>query len=84
MFQGDDGGWLEDPALLDRLVADKLQAEAEALASEGWKWIEVATGLPQGYNHGLRHLAGDPTPMADEESVAHAALLAEYRALEEE
>jgi len=35
LFQGDDGGWLEDPALLDRLVTEKLQAEAEALASEG-------------------------------------------------
>ncbi|KAF0113508.1 MAG: chromosome partitioning protein ParB family [Rhodobacteraceae bacterium] len=84
LFQGDDGGWLEDPALLDRLVAKKLQAEAEALASEGWKWIEVATDLPYGYSHGLRRLAGDPAPMTDEESAAHAVLLAEYRALEEE
>ena len=84
LFQGDDGGWLEDPALLDRLVAEKLQAEAEALASEGWKWIEVATDLPYGYSHGLRRLAGDPAPMTDEESAAHASLLAEYRVLEEE
>ncbi len=84
LFQGDDGGWLEDPALLDRLVAAKLQAEAEALAPEGWKWIEVATDLPYGYGHGLRRLAGDPAPMTDEESASHAALLAEYRALEEE
>jgi len=84
LFQGDDGGWLEDPALLDRLVVEKLQAEAQVIAAEGWKWIEVATDLPYGYNHGLRRLAGDPTPMADEESAAHAALLAEYRVLEEE
>jgi ParB family chromosome partitioning protein len=84
LFQGDDGGWLEDPALLDRLVAEKLQAEAEALAAEGWNWIEVATDLPYGYSHRLRRLAGDPAPMSDEESAAHAALLAEYRALEEE
>ncbi len=84
LFQGDDGGWLEDPALLDRLVTEKLQAEAEALASEGWKWIEVATDLPYGYSHGLRRLAGDPAPMTDEESASHAALLVEYRALEEE
>jgi len=84
LFQGDDGGWLEDPALLDRLVTEKLQAEAEALASEGWKWIEVATDLPYGYSHGLRRLSGDPAPMTDEESAAHATLLAEYRALEEE
>ena len=84
LFQGDDGGWLEDPALLDRLVTEKLQAEAEALASEKWKWIEVATDLPYGYSHGLRRLAGDPAPMTDEESAAHASLLAEYRGLEEE
>ena len=84
LFQDDDGGWLEDPALLDRLVAAKLQAEAETIAAEGWKWIEVATDLPYGYSHGLRRLAGDPAPMADEETAAHAALLAEYRALEEE
>jgi len=37
LFQGDDGGWLEDVALLDRLVADRLQAEAEAISCEGWK-----------------------------------------------
>jgi ParB family chromosome partitioning protein len=84
LFQGDDGGWLEDPALLDRLVADKLQVEAKAIAPEGWKWIEVATDLPYGYSHGLRRLVGDPAPMTDEESAAHAKLLAEYGALEEE
>ena len=84
LFQGDDGGWLEDPALLDRLVADKLQVEAEAIASEGWKWIEVSTDLPYGYSHGLRRLAGKQTPLNAEDSAAHAALLAEYRALEEE
>ena len=84
LFQGDDGGWLEDPALLDRLVADKLQAEAEAIASEGWKWIEVSVDLPYGYSHGLQRLAGEQPPMRDEDGAAHAALLAEYRALEEE
>ena len=84
LFQGDDGGWLEDPALLDRLVTEKLHTEAEVLASEGWKWIEVATDLPYGYSHGLRRLAGDPAPMTEEKIAADATLLAEYRALEEE
>ncbi|MEO5614088.1 MAG: ParB N-terminal domain-containing protein [Cypionkella sp.] len=84
LFQGDDGGWLEDPALLDRLVADKLQAEAEAIACEGWKWIEVATDLPYGYSHGLRRLAGQQAQLSTEDGAAHAALLAEYRALEQE
>jgi len=84
LFQGDDGGWLEDPALLDRLVSEKLQADAEAIATEGWKWIEVSLELPYGYSHGLRRLSGDPAPMTEDEGAAHAKLLAEYRALEEE
>ena len=74
--KGTTAGWLEDPALvilLDRLVAEKLQAEAEAVAAEGWKWIEVATDLPYGYSHGLWRFAGDPAPMPDEECAAHAA-----------
>jgi ParB family transcriptional regulator, chromosome partitioning protein len=44
LFQEDDGGWLQDPVLLDRLVAEKLEREAEAVQAEGWKWMEV-TGL---------------------------------------
>ena len=84
LFQGDDGGWLEDAALLARLVREKLQAEAEAIATEGWKWIEVSLDLPYGYSHGLRPLSGDPAPMTDDEGAAHAKLLAEYRALEKE
>ena len=46
LFQHDDGGWLQDPALLDRLVIEKLQAEAETLRAEGWNWIAVATDFP--------------------------------------
>ena len=84
LFQEAHEGWLESPALLDQLVSAKLQTEAEALAAEGWKWIEVATDLPYGYSHGLRRLAGDPAPISEEESAKHAALLAEYRALEDE
>jgi ParB family chromosome partitioning protein len=84
LFQGDDGGWLEDPALLDRLVADKLQVEAQAIAAEGWKWIEVSTDLPYGYSHGLRRLVGDPSLLSADEAAEHSKLHAEYRALEEE
>lgn len=46
LFQQDDGGWLQDPVLLERLVGEKLKAEAETLAAEGWKWVEIAVGFP--------------------------------------
>ncbi len=42
LFQQDDGGWLQNPVLLDRLVAEKLEREADSVRSEDWKWIEVA------------------------------------------
>ena len=84
LFQSDDGGWLEDPALLDRLVAQKLQAEAAAIATEGEKRIEVSTDLPYGYSYSMLGLKGEPTPMTDSEGADHAGHLAEYRAMEKE
>jgi ParB family transcriptional regulator, chromosome partitioning protein len=83
-FQGEDGARLEHPALQDMLVVEKLQAETKALVADGSKWIEVAADLPYGYSHSLLRLGGDPWPLTDEQSSAHAALLAAYRALEEE
>ena len=44
LFTEDGGGWLDDPALLDRLVLDKLTGLAEdARQREGWKWAEVGS-----------------------------------------
>ena len=52
---GDDGGWLQDVALLDRLVTEKLKAEAETIAAEGWKWISVAVDFSYGrWNPGTK------------------------------
>ena len=82
LFQHDDGGWLQDPALLDRLVTGKLQAEA--LRDEGWKWIAVATDFPYGHSAGLRRLAGETTELTEEEASTFAALQTEYETLEAE
>ena len=82
LFQSDDGGWLQDPALVEKLVAEKLEQEAETLRAEGWKWIEVAADFPYGHTYGLRRLSGEPIPPTDEETAAHEALRAEYEQLE--
>ena len=85
LFQSDDGGWLEDAALLDSLVAEKLKAEAEAIAAEGWKWIEVAaTDFPYGHTQGLRELDGVPAELTAEEQATIEALNAEQARLEVE
>lgn len=83
LFQGDDGGWLQDLALLDRLVAERLDREADTLRGEGWKWIETAVAFPYGHTFGLRRLLGEVPALSDEETAAHDALKAEYERLEE-
>jgi ParB family chromosome partitioning protein len=84
LFQQDDGGWLQDPMLLDRLVAEKLGREADNVRSEGWKWVEVAIDFPYGHTYGLRHISGESVAMSEEEVAAAEALRVEHERLEQE
>tara|TARA_R110002012_G_scaffold34964_4_gene100407 strand:- start:689 stop:2794 length:2106 start_codon:yes stop_codon:yes gene_type:complete len=84
LFQDDDGGWIEDVALLERLVGEKLTAEAETIAKEGWKWISVATDFPYGHTNGLRALTGTPVDLTNEERATREALREEFDRLEAE
>lgn len=84
LFQSDDGGWLQDPALLDRMVAEKLKSAADQIAEEGWKWIEVAMSFPYGHDHGLRELSGTTVDLTDEERATREALREEYDRIEAE
>ncbi|WP_343699741.1 ParB/RepB/Spo0J family partition protein [Caulobacter sp.] len=50
LFTPAGGGWAEDVALLERLVFDKLAAEAaQVQADEGWKWVECYLDHPHGH-----------------------------------
>ncbi|WP_166143180.1 ParB/RepB/Spo0J family partition protein [Methylosinus sp. RM1] len=84
LFQHDDGGWLENVALLDSLVIEKLKAAAETVAAEGWKWVEVAVSFPFGHTNGLRELVGAPTELTDDEQATIDSLEAEHESLETE
>jgi len=83
LFNADDGGWLQDPGLLDRLVMEKLEREADAIRAEGWKWIEVSPDFPYGHTYDLRRLIGEQRPLSEDEIAAHDALRAELDRLEE-
>jgi ParB family chromosome partitioning protein len=82
LFERDEGGWLRDVPLLDRLVTEKLKAEAEAIAAEGWKWIAVAVNFPYGQTDDLRELDGVPASLTDEERATIDALKTESDKLE--
>jgi len=75
LFTEDGGGWLEDPALLDRMVAEKLAGLAEdARQREGWKWAEVGLDYAEASAMGRVY----PVEVARSEAAEIAALSEEY------
>ncbi|MEG3143160.1 ParB/RepB/Spo0J family partition protein [Sphingomonas sp. RT2P30] len=84
LFQGDDGGWFQDAALLDLLVTERLRDEALALKAEGWLWIDAAPDFPFGHTYGLRQLRGEQPTLTDEQQAAWDALTAENDRLEQQ
>ena len=85
LFEQDNGGWLQDPALLEQLVLEKLTSDAETLkAEEGWKWVDAAFDFPYSHTSGLRRFYGERAEYSEEELVRHDALKAEYDRLDAE
>ena len=80
LFTEDGGGWFEDPALLDRLVAEKLAGIAQAVRDEeGWKWAEAHIDFPRAL--GLARVYPHPVERPEEETARMSALSEEYDAL---
>jgi ParB family chromosome partitioning protein len=85
LFEQDQGGWLQDPALLEQLAMEKLKADAEAVRSaEGWKWVETAFDFAYGHASGLRRVYGTQVEMTEEELARHDAIRAEFDRLDAE
>lgn len=83
LFDEDNGGWLQDPALLEQLVIEKLKGDAETLKEEeGWKWVEAAFDFPYGHTSGLRRFYGEQAEMTQVELDRHDRLRAEYDKLD--
>ena len=82
LFQPDDGGWLQDPGLLEMLVAERLRDEAETLRAEGWRWIEAAPEFPYGRTFGMRCIMGERRELTDDEWATRDALAAEREEIE--
>lgn len=85
LFSDDDRkAYLLDPALLERLAADKLGKRAKQLQSEGWKWVDIRPrfAYDEYVKHGeLRKPRRAPTP---EEAEALKALDTRIAALHEQ
>ncbi|TJW48891.1 MAG: chromosome partitioning protein ParB, partial [Mesorhizobium sp.] len=83
LFSEDRGGFFEDPALLDRLVIEKLEGIAtEVRQVEGWKWAAVHIDFP--HAHGIRRAYPHAVELSEEDATAAEAAQAEYDALTEQ
>lgn len=81
LFADDEGGYLSNVALIDRLVDERLSAIAETVASEGWKWCEQHLQYPHG--HGLSRVWPKAPTFTSERDAERIALKAEYGELSE-
>jgi ParB family chromosome partitioning protein len=78
--QDDDGVFLLDAGLLDRLALQKLESDAEAIRAEGWKWVEAALQFDRSQtNYRTRH--PQPVPLSAEAEAEQTRLAEQYQAL---
>lgn len=84
LFDEEDGGYLTDPALLDRLVNERLEREADTVRAEGWLWIVVVPEFDYRVASGMRRLYPQPVALTEDEQVKLDALVADYDALSAE
>ncbi len=83
LFSTDEDGWFADAALLDRLTLEKLQAKADDIKCEGWKWAQAMIDFSYSERYRYRQIAGKEQPLSDEDRNEHHALQAEYEQIQE-
>jgi len=76
LFTEDRGGYYDDPALLDRLILEKLESIAAEVQAEGWKWAEASIDFP--HAHGFRRVYPHPVELSEENAAAYAVAQDEY------
>lgn len=76
LFSEDRGGYYDDPALLDRLVLEKLEGIATDIQAEGWKWAEASVDFP--HAHGMSRFYPHTLELSEEDEAAYAAAQDEF------
>ena len=83
LFSEDRGGWITDPALLERLVAERMEREAEAIRAEGWRWVGIGQEA-QAAAWNLRRVWPDKVALSAEDEARRSELAARHDELAEE
>jgi ParB family transcriptional regulator, chromosome partitioning protein len=83
LFDEEGGGFFADAALLNRLVREKLQTEAQQLLGEGWKWVAVEPEFDHELTSGMRRVYPEPVPLSADEHAKLDTLQARFDELVE-
>jgi ParB family transcriptional regulator, chromosome partitioning protein len=67
LFAEEDSGFMLDVPLVERLVAEKLAAEAEKVRNEGWAWVQSSANLTWEQRRQFRAIAPIQPALSDEE-----------------
>jgi len=78
LFDDSHGGTVLDPALLDRLVTEKLAVIAESVRGEGWAWVRVEPALDRSVLAEYRRVFPEDAPLSIDQQAEVVALAAEY------
>ncbi len=81
LFSEDGEGYVVDIALLDKLVADKLQSMADEVAAEGWHWVEKSPESDYQALSRFSRLHPEDVELSDDEQAEYASLSEQYDAL---
>ncbi|QPB24524.1 ParB/RepB/Spo0J family partition protein [Rhizobium sp. 007] len=82
LFDDRNAGYATDAALVEKLVAEKLEATASNVRAEGWKWVECSPTAPAGYHAMKRHYP-EAIALSEEDQAALDAAQTEYDELAE-
>ena len=81
LFDAEHEGYFDNPELLNRLVAEKLEREADPVRAEGWKWVIVTPEFHYALASGMRRVYPETVPLSDEDQAKLDALESEHEAL---
>ena len=83
LFSEDRGGWITDAALLERLVAERMEREAETIRAEGWRWVGIGQEA-QAAAWNLRRVWPNKVALSAEDDARRSELAARHDEIAEQ
>ena len=84
LFDEEGGGFFTDPALLNRLVREKLEGEADKLRAEGWKWVMVEPEYDYAMTADMHRLYPEPVELSQDDEARRDTLAKQHDELAED